>query len=360
MTFFLLIVLSFISSNLFAQEIHFFGSLDYAKTTIKKDIDYNNVSHRFGTSNLTTAGINVSGNIDSNSRVLVQVLHSPIPNKVVIDLVQIQRNFVNDFTVRLGQQRLPVFLKSEVIQVKALYPWLNAPYEVYSQLPMRSFTGGSLEKGFGNFSAQAYVGETNDSLYQGEAETKINGKELLGLRLNYEKDDFVAYVHGLKTKTDITLISPVAISQGVYGVTKFTEKVKNLEAYTTGLSWNTSKWLTMSEFSYITSENEIFKVVKSGYISLGYYLGEKLLLLGTLSNEFARVSSLSPSKTTTYDMALQYSLDLNTVIKLGASHVDHRLHSVTSTTGTVNGGNGISADPEGDFDVFDVQVAFVY
>jgi hypothetical protein len=365
MPFFIFIILFSFLSSAWAQEVHFFGSLDYAKTTTQNDVEYHGIQNRYGAASLSSAGINVSAKVDDKSRALVQVLHSPQPNKIVLDLIQFERSFKYDIKIRVGRQRLPIFLKSEVIQVKALYPWTTAPVEVYNQIPVTAYTGGSAEKTFGDFRLQVYTGDVNDEFYSGVSKTDAKSRQLMGSRLNFYRGNFEAYVHTLKAQATVAISSsaPILAQPGVSGTFKVTPQIKNLETYTTGFIWDDSRWLVMSEFLHMHSSDAILKELDAGYASLGYHLNEKLLFLGTFSNEFSRTSNIAPSKGTTYDLTIQYQVDTNTVLKLGASHVNYRRYvtaSNLSPTGTADTGNGYSGAPGNNFNVYDLQLAFVF
>ena len=360
----LFLILFFLTmSTSWSQEVHFFGSLDYARTTTKKDVEYNGYENKLGASYLSTAGINVSAKVDDRTQALIQVIHHPLPNKIAIDLIQVQRTFKDQWKLRVGQQRLPTFLKSEVIQIKSLYPWTMAPAEVYNQNPLRSFTGASLEKQLGDFSVQTYFGDVKEQLYQRDSETTARSKQLMGMRLNYNKDGLETYFNALKSQTDITVSSPVDIAPSVSANAKIKERFKNSESLSTGFGWNNAQWLIMSEFIHVYSTNAILRSVDGAYASIGRNLNEKFLLLGTFSNEFSRKSNLSPSKTTTYDLTLQYTINMNTVLKLGARHVNYRRRVVSSNlspTGQADSGLGFTGAPGNNFNVFDLQLAFIF
>lgn len=351
--------LALVCQSAWAQDIHFFGSLDYARTTTKNNVEYNGIRKKFAVADFTTAGLNISGKVDDKSQALIQLVHVPVANKVGIDLIQLQRTLDYGIRVRLGKQRTPNFLKSEVIQVKALYPWISAPAEVYNINPVRSFTGASLEKTWDLFSLQVFSGDTKDEIYQGSTVIKASSEDLIGARFNYTVAGLEAYASFSKLQGKAISTLPVTLNQAAPQVTgNYTQvlDLPNFHIYSTGLSWEIRNWLVISEAVHTRSSSPVAKSDTAAYASLGRRLTEKLLLLGTFSHEFQKSSTLSPSKTTSYDLTLQYALDQNTVVKVGARHVNFRREQV----GTAELASGFTGAPGGNFDIYDLQVAFVF
>ncbi len=352
-------------TNAKAQDVHFFGSIDYAKTTTKNDVEFNNgITNRYGASILSSAGLNVAAKVDDQSRALVQVIHAPQPNKIILDLIQYQRNFSNNFKVRVGQQRLPIFLKSEVIQVKALYPWASAPVEVYGLSPFKSFTGISAEKSMQDFGLHLYGGTIRENFYNKDATYEVVSKQMLGSRLNYNRDGLDAYFNFFTGRqTDVNIQTPTSVSGSLKGTYYTNLPVRHFETYTTGFSWDVKKWLIMSEYIRTNSTSVLQSTAESAYQSLGYHFTEKFMLIGTYSNAMLAKSDLSPSSTTSYDMTFQYAIDSNAVLKLGMSHVNfHRKTkpNLLSSGQVLDTSSGLSGAPGNNFNVYDLQLAFVF
>ncbi len=68
----------------------------------------------------------------------------------------------NDWLIRLGKQRVPLYLHSEILDVGATYDFVRLPTEMYSLAPTSDYIGGSLEKiwnpDLGEFTLNVYAG----------------------------------------------------------------------------------------------------------------------------------------------------------------------------------------------------------
>ncbi len=359
-----LLLMLFATLPLHAAQLHYFGSINYARTNLhNKNITYDGIDNKWGASNLYTAGITVSQKIDEKSSALIQVVHQKDDEEIDVDLVQYQRNIMG-YRVRLGRQRLANLLTSEIIQVNALLPWLSAPAEVYDKTPIRSFTGVSLEREFeSGFGFSLYGGDSQDTLYEKDQITTIDTDYIYGTRLNFHASDWTGYINYITTKVKVSREVSVPIAASTYGTYKLNYKLPDFEMYTAGTSFKKAGWLLNSEYIMSTSGNGVIRRQDAAYISAGKYFTEKLLLLSTFSTDFTRESIFLPSMQTSYALNLNYNIDFNTVIKVGYTHVDVRQRtSVAPTpTGTSNLGYGFSpSTPSENFDIFDAQLAFVF
>ena len=71
----------------------------------------------------------------------------------------------NDWLIRLGKHRLPLFLYSEIVDVQAAYDFANLPQEIYVLVPMQDYNGVSVSKTW-----NPEVGEVSLDVFGGSSE----------------------------------------------------------------------------------------------------------------------------------------------------------------------------------------------
>ncbi|MGB4497477.1 MAG: hypothetical protein WBI40_02160, partial [Methylococcaceae bacterium] len=73
----------------------------------------------------------------------------------------------NDWLVRLGKQRVPMYMYSETMDVGVTYDFAILPIEMYSTAPNTDYLGGSVSKNWdtnwGELSLEGYLGEADAS-----------------------------------------------------------------------------------------------------------------------------------------------------------------------------------------------------
>ena len=76
----------------------------------------------------------------------------------------------NDWLIRLGKQRVPLYLHSESLDVGATYDFALLPAEMYRLAPTNDYIGGSIEKAW-----NPDMGEFTLSVYAGNQKTSFRG-----------------------------------------------------------------------------------------------------------------------------------------------------------------------------------------
>jgi hypothetical protein len=356
-----------LGTTAFAQDVHFFGSIKAAKTTIDdNDITYDETSNKMSLSPLSTAGISFDANLNNKFQVLSQFIYKN-NSSLGLDLLQIRHNFDSTLAVRFGLQRLPSNLHSENIQIQALQPWLQAPREVYGRVPVYSFTGASVEKDFGpHVTAHFYGGDTSDTFITEQAEYKSSAQNLLGGRLNFKLSDFKAFVNAYRGEADLTIKSDIAnpsLSGTTIGYTR-DFKLEAIQGFTSGFEYRPKDFFFMSEYSLVTSRDPALERVEGMYATVGKEINEKWVPVITFSTDLDVDSHFSPTKTTTYAFNLNYRLDYNNIIKAGVEHVNYKERTVLSPTidptSTSSASIYTNGSPGQNFDVYSLVWAFVY
>ncbi len=119
-------------------------------------------SATFGADN--TIGIQVSSDMNDQVSFTGQLLA-----KGVLDGYNLEAHWAfidyhprHDFSVRAGRLVLPIVMSSEYVDVGYAYPWIRPPMEVYSGIPVTSYSGidilYTLNIGDANLVFQPYVG----------------------------------------------------------------------------------------------------------------------------------------------------------------------------------------------------------
>ncbi len=349
------------SFNLYAQNVHFFGSVKASKTTIDdNDIEYDETYNKVTVTPLSTAGFSFDATIDDKYQVLAQFIYKN-NSTISPDLLQLRHHFNSTTVARVGLQRLPTNLHSENIQIQALQPWLSAPREVYGRVPVYSFTGASLEKDFGsNLGIHLYAGDTKDSFIGSNADYVSSAHNLLGARLNLKVNEFTAFVNGYKAEADLEIKADATIAASTTATYTQNFKLESLTGFTAGAQYRPKDFFIMSEYSVISSDDSVLERVEGMYVTVGKEINEKWIPVVTFSTDLDVDSHLAPSKTTTYAFNVNYRLDYNNILKAGFEHVNYKNISVPSPTGTSNASIFTNGDPGENFDVYSLVWAFVY
>lgn len=362
---------TFISSSVFAQNIHFFGSVKTSQTSIKDDdITFDSISNHPTVAPLTTAGLSIDASLNEKFQVLSQFL---LKNGkfMGVDLLQMRYFVEEGFMLRVGKQRLPSNLHSENIQVQALLPWMTAPREIYSRAPIYSFTGLSAEKKLGDyFGVHAYAGDTQDNFEGERADYVVETENLLGLRLNFKIDSVEAFANYYQTEGNVDISSAASLSgiglpSGTEGTFNQNYRLNKIHEMSAGIQFKPKDFFILSEYSLLTSKNPLMSRVEGASFSLGKDLNEKWTSVATFSTDLDVVSSLSPTKTATYAFNLNYRLDFNNVFKIGYEHINYKEITVDSGLSaplptTTNASILTNGSPGQNFDVYSLMWAFVY
>ena len=366
----LIFFVSLFSTGLLAQNLHYFGSVTAAKTSVEENhITFSDINNEVTVSPLTSAGVSLDANLNDKYQVLAQFILQN-KNKVGLDLLQLRYHFSPDLLVRVGKQRLPLYLHSENIQIQALLPWLNLPREVYSRMPVYSFSGASVEKSFGDkLTLHLYGGDTQDTFETENYTYETSAHNLVGGRLNFNQESFKAFVNTYQTHASINLKTDVATGV-VPGTTLGYQQSYSMEKFTgmsTGFQYRPRKFFVMSEYSLHTSKNPWMERVSAAYVSLGKELGENWTSVATFSTDLDATSQLSPTKTSTYAFNLNYRLDFNNVIKFGVEHINYKERTVAlsdplpaSAPQTTSASVFTNASPGENFEIYSLMWAFVY
>jgi len=194
----------------------------------------------------------------------------------------------HDFSVRMGRLVLPVVMGSEYVDVGYAYPWVRPPSEVYSSVPITTYSGVdilyTINMGDANLVFQPYVGSVpTDKM----ADTESGAELGLGLNasLQFEYGSFranVSKVHDISIRGD-------AFSFGM-----------DAQVIALGADLEIANVVFISE--YLAKEFDVsgipgFSTIEGDawYITLGYRMGKFLphITFANADSDVEQVSGLS-------------------------------------------------------------------
>jgi hypothetical protein len=148
----------------------------------------------------TKLGFNVTKRINEKLELSAQYLSqfTLLQPRVDVDWAFISYYATDNFTLKLGKHRLPIWLSSDLSEIGRTYPWVRPPLEVYEMFPVRAFNGlvGVYDLPLGplELSTNAFVGNTegviNDEIGTQMVTTRYKSKIAYGVYLNLGNDYF--------------------------------------------------------------------------------------------------------------------------------------------------------------------------
>lgn len=178
---------------------------------------------------------------------------------------------VNHLSVRAGRLVLPIVMSSEYVDVGYAYPWIRPPMEVYSGIPITSYSGidllYTLEFDQFNIILQPYAG----SVPPGDAiNYEIDVESGFGLNTTLQFDNGLFRVHSMKVNNIVGTASSGAFNFGM-----------DAQIHAIGADVEFNNVLLMSEymlkkfeFSGIPGYTEVEG--SAWYLTLGYRMGKFL------------------------------------------------------------------------------------
>ena len=121
-------------------------------------------SSQFGADN--TIGLQVASEINDKVSVTAQLLGKGTLNSysIAAQWAYVSYEMAQDFSVRMGRMNFPATLFSEYQEIGISYPWVRNPLEVYSMLPLSTYSGMDLVYSFDsaqiNWLIQPFIGSS--------------------------------------------------------------------------------------------------------------------------------------------------------------------------------------------------------
>ncbi|MEE2671304.1 MAG: hypothetical protein VYA54_06320 [Bdellovibrionota bacterium] len=292
----------------------------------------------------SSAGINLSIDIDNNISGFVQILGTQTADEAVVefDVAQIKLDWGNKTNIRVGKSRTFSWMISEYRYVGALYPWVSLPTEAYSLNPVDSHNGISLSHRF-DFN-QDY--SLTFDLNFGESQYKVVG--------DYVTEDVkITDIRGLQMellfpKGKLRAAKGLAETDGNYIFQTESSTANNYltvtrpylsgtaEFSTVGLRLDLSDWLIMSEWTALKTLDEDLIDKEAYYITLGYYLLDRKHLIHLTHGETTK-NVYDEGRDKSLTIGYNYNFSFSLVGKLDYKMVEHTEEGASNFDTTFTG-----------------------
>ena len=176
---------------------------------------------------------------------------------------------LNNLSVRAGRLVLPIVMSSEYVDVGYAYPWVRPPMEVYSGIPMTSYSGldmlYTLEFDSFNLVLQPYIGSvppSNGIGYQMDVESGI------GLNTTLQFDAGSVRAHTMKVKNIVSTsdLFTFGMDANIYSI--------GADLEYNNVVFMSEYMLKKFEFTGIPGYSEVEG--NAWYVTLGYRMGKFL------------------------------------------------------------------------------------
>jgi len=194
-----------------------------------------------------------------------------------LEWANIKYQFTPDFSARIGRTVLPTFLVSDTRKVGYTLPWVRAPMELYSLMPITSSDGvdGSYRFRVGDVTntVHAHYGQTDSR--QPDGAGKALTRNLWGLTNTAEVDALTARITYMKA--DLTLEQFNSIfdtfrefgEEGIAIADRYDSDDTPVDFIGVGASYDPGDWFVMSEWGRLDSRSGLGRT-SGWYISGGY------------------------------------------------------------------------------------------
>lgn len=196
---------------------------------------------------------------------------------------------LNSLAITFGKQRLPIWLMSDRYDIGLVQPWIRPPDEFYFLNPITTFIGPNLrfsqEMREWNLGGEVYSGATTadrdfaDSTERDMATNLIGGYLCFGrgslftLRVAYAQADVEVLVQTPVDTTTNTPLGPVTTRNEIV----FHVPPSPFRYYSVGAQGEWKNIVLYTEYSKTSGDDPRLGTIHSGYITLGYRIGEVLL-----------------------------------------------------------------------------------
>jgi hypothetical protein len=241
-------------------------------------------SHSWSADVDSLAGAQLSARITPRLSAVLQVIAEQNYDSTYrphVEWANLQYLLMPDFSVRFGRTVLPTFLYSGSRKVGYTYPWVRAPVEVYSRVPVTASDGVDaiyrMHRGDFTHSIQANYGSAQQKLPHSGG--TVTAKEAWGV--TYTVDYHAATVHLAYQRP--TLYSDAGAGlfdafrmfgpQGIAIADKYEINDKPLSIIAAGASYDPGKWFVTGEWTR-TKNRSLIGDASGWYVSGGYRIGK--------------------------------------------------------------------------------------
>lgn len=245
-------------------------------------------------------GLQATANISEDFRVTSQLLASgQDDSNVRVDWAYLSHDILDNFTLRMGRLRSPLYLYSESLDVGYAYPWIRPPVEVYNIIPFSSFDGvqGYVKNPWGDWemSLLAYAGSVSEDTSLFGQSTNVALADYAGLGLVWDRDWLSIRVGYHQAKTTIssseisTFLNSVLEPNFPTIAADLRVDDKKTRFYQIGVQINKGKFLLIAESTRMALERSFVPIHRSWYGLLGYQRSRQFLFHLTYAEVIAEL-----------------------------------------------------------------------
>lgn len=299
----------------------------------------------------TKLGLNLYGQLDDRWQAVTQITARAFTTDYALraDWMFVSYNYDDMIEFKFGRQKYPIRIMSDYIDVGRAYPWVRPPEEVYDMFPLKTMSGVNLQISTDELIEdyrlffEVYGGGAREVLYgdiQGEflsdqtfgATLRASGDELQ-LRLAYLQVNFSSDSLQIDTTSANLISSGLEFDNGnllvlseavvVNDISDEEERKKRQlvaqQEFARAQASGDQEALAEAQLAVAFSQGELVGGT-SGYVTVGYYLGEWLPHL-TYARMFDTSAAALGSEQTTLTVGTRYAFNPKTDLKLEWKHI---------------------------------------
>ena len=271
-------------------------------------------------------GLQISAAVSSDMEVVAQFLAAGADNNYAMDVEWAYLDYAlsENFNLRGGKVKQPVFLISDYFEVGYAYPWIRPPQEVYGNNPINTIIGmeALYQINFSSLSItlQPYLGSNSDAVPGTGGVVSFNAEKFVGMAFMLNSRNFTFQMSYMQT--DVETIT--ADSSSPYNANG------NANMASAGLSWDIFNFVGYTEYVTrdITDESAnsmegLFPDQDAYYMTLGYRIGKYLPHITYASSEsFAVAGGMPGVNQESTTLGLRYELNSNAAFKMEYQQID--------------------------------------
>lgn len=265
-----------------------FGTLSYQQSnTSVETVD--GVNNRPNFTNNSFAGISLRKDVDERWDFILQILAEDNDGDMTakVDLLQATYRPNNEFNIRLGKIRLPIWMISNYYNVGALYPWIKPPQEVYQVQPGINLYGANASyrfiSDFFTTDVELYFGGTKFST---EGDIKFSGElsDIIGSNITIKHQQStlrIAYGTARYSGDTSYILTQATSTQGVSSKTNLSSafNLGRAQFISLGLKTEIRNFMLWTEYALEKTDSDNLRKLEAYYATIGYYLNNKKYLL---------------------------------------------------------------------------------
>jgi len=230
----------------------------------------------------------------------------------------------DNFSLRGGKVKQPVFLISDYFEVGYAYPWIRPPQEVYRNNPISTIVGmeALYQLNFSNVSVtlQPYLGSNTDVVPGTGGAVQFNAENFVGMALMANTRSFTFQMSYMQT--DVSTLSqavPTAVADGKANLASI------------GLSWDLNNFVGYTEYvtrnitdGAVRSMEALFPDQDAYYITLGYRIGKYLPHVTVASSQSTPSTSAGANPGVNEDsitLGVRYELNDSAALKMELQNI---------------------------------------